>query len=133
VIDGVLLVGWVGLTRGVPVNSLLTSALVSGLYEVGTLARWGMTVGDRVAGLRVRSNDGETVSVWRALRRWFFLAVLVGFTLIGALDISASLALFPVLTLAWPFVSRDGRGPQDLWAGTLVVVNEGAAVEVVKS
>lgn len=60
----------IGFPFGFGVSWLLLGGLLTIGYLAGSTARWGATVGKRLAGLRVVSNAGDQRPTWpQALRR----------------------------------------------------------------
>ena len=91
---------------------VLALVAVYGVYEIVCVARWGQTLGKKLA--RVRVVSATTLGppgLGRATLRWF-VQLLAWLTCIGA----------PILYLSplWD-PARRGRGWHDLSAGTLVV------------
>jgi uncharacterized RDD family membrane protein YckC len=90
-------------------HKLLVQALVLGLsaaYFVVSWTRGGQTIGMRAWRLRVVRADGTTLSLWRALLR-FFIA-LISFAALG-------------IGFWWALVEHRRRTWHDIAAGTVVL------------
>jgi uncharacterized RDD family membrane protein YckC len=91
---------------------LLALVAAYGVYEIACVARWGQTLGKKLARVRVVSAASlSPPGLGRATMRWF-VQLLAWATCIGA----------PILYLSplWD-PARRGRGWHDLSAGTMVV------------
>ena len=97
---------------------LLALVAVYGVYEIACVARWGQTLGKKLAHVRVVSATTlRPPGLGRATMRWF-VQLLAWATCIGA----------PILYLSplWD-PARRGRGWHDLSAGTVVVAADRSA------
>jgi uncharacterized RDD family membrane protein YckC len=97
---------------------LLALVAVYGVYEIACVARWGQTLGKKLARVRVVSATTlRAPGLGRATLRWF-VQLLAWATCIGA----------PILYLSplWD-PARRGRGWHDLSAGTVVVAADRSA------
>jgi uncharacterized RDD family membrane protein YckC len=98
---------------------LVAFAAVTFGYELPLLARWGQTVGKRVAGIRVVDVAGHgRVPVRRLLIRTFLYAVPLALRPIPILGLIAGLGW--LANAAWVFREPRGRAWHDQVAGTIV-------------
>jgi uncharacterized RDD family membrane protein YckC len=85
-------------------------------YNVWCHARWGQTVGKRVAGIRVVSMDGEAIG-WRQALLRHAVDIAAG-AVMAAAGVTALLAISPEVYEAagWTERARLTREAQPVWA-----------------
>jgi uncharacterized RDD family membrane protein YckC len=99
---------------------VITIALISFLYQVLLIGYWGRTVGDRVAGIRIASqNSGGKASWSEASKRTLILtAFYLGFSLPFVGLFVSLLSLLNYFSMLW---DSQRRCWHDIVGGTVVV------------